>query len=179
MKFIYVILTLLFISSCSLLGNNEINSNTDNSNIAVIATSNVNEKQIFQEDNKFINIDKNIIGDKIEMILENPIPEIIGINYLSQIDLRKKTIEITGQGRTAGIKNMYVIFSNKDSKFPTKKYNILKNTDGYDNFSFHASKLMNFYDNGENIYDINIEFIDKPKVNLKVIINVPNSIVLD
>lgn len=179
MRFIYVSLILLFISSCSLLWKDEINNNTDNSNIAVVSIPDTSEKESYQEKNVFIERDKDIIGDKIEMIVENPIPEIIWVNYLSQNYLKKKTIEITWQWWTAWIKNMYVVFSNKDSKFPTKRYNILKNTYWYDNFLFHASKLMNFYDNWENIYDINIEFVDQPKVNIKVIINVPNSIVLE
>jgi len=179
MRFIYVSLILLFISSCSLLWKDEINNNTDNPNIAVVSIPDTSKKESYQEKNVFIERDKDIIGDKIEMIVDNPIPEIIWINYLSQSDLDKKTLLITWQGKSSWIKKIYIVFSNKDSKFPTKKLELPKSSEWYSNFSFHASKIMNFYDNWENIYDINIEFIDKQKVNVKVTINVPNSIVLD
>ena len=60
MKFIYVILSLLFISSCSLFWSGE---EINDSNIAIVATPDIKEKEIYQEENLFIEMDKDFVGE--------------------------------------------------------------------------------------------------------------------
>ncbi|MDD2908096.1 MAG: hypothetical protein PHH98_05685 [Candidatus Gracilibacteria bacterium] len=178
MKLVSIFFLMLFIYSCSISGSSDEKIiKNENKAIQLNDLKNNNlKKEFYQTENIYEN--ENYGNDKIEMKIENPIPESFGINYLPQSSLDKKTLLITGNADFTTVKKILVTYSNKDLKIPAKIIDIPITPNGYDGFSFHASSILNFYGTGENVYSVDVVFKNNLKNNIKIVINVPKTLVL-